>query len=388
MLRLLIFIFPAVMDMVIGTVFFVAPFRMAQADYSGFSVGALSATWAIVYSGCNLLSGRWVTEKNATSVMIASCLVTALAALGFIIFPAIKLQFIFVVLIGMAGAMFFQPFQLFMKSIEHLQPQGCLTRSTALYTFSWSFGMATGPFISAFIWHNYGWRGCYIMNIIMVFSVMLGIILVKRYLARRCDNPSKVAPVAAETGIRRYEQMPDIAWLGWVAAGTGFLTVALVKAVLPLKAERLHFSESELGFILATLSYVQAFTGLLLGFGYFWMYRITLPIIFTLCGIGSLLLFYSSNSVAWMLLAALAYGIYSGYFCFYFVFHSLVHPEKSGKYIATNEVIVGLTCIAGPLAGGLLADYKNPSFPFLAVIVPIIIVLTIQIIVKYRLRPI
>jgi MFS family permease len=382
MLRLLIFIFPAIMDMIMGTTFFIASFRMAQAGYDGFTIGALSATWAIVYSCCNLFGGRFVTTRNCTAIMITSCLLMITAASGFILLSAIYFQFIFIALVGIGAAMFFQPFQLFMKAIEKMHPQGCLTRSTALYTFSWSFGLATGPFISAFVWRHWNWQACYMLNIISAVIVLIGIVVVKHHLGDISDNNEQVD---IPTGINRYENFPDIAWLGWTAAGVGFLTLAMVRSVLPFKAEIIKLSEYNLGLILATASYAQAFTGLLLGFGHIWMYRITPAVIFSVVGISGLVLFFSSSSVPALLFASLLYGIYSGYFCFYLVFHSLVHPEKSSSYIAINEVIVGLTCIIGPLAGGLLADQVTPSFPFLAVCGPIIAVLIIQIIVKQKI---
>lgn len=380
MLRLLIFAFPAIMDTILGTTFFIASFRMAQASDNGAIVGALLATWAIVYSCCNIFSGRFVNTRNCTATMIISCILMVVSAYGFTMLSAIYFQFLFMALIGIGAAMFFQPFQLFMKAIEKMHPQGCLTRSTALYTFSWSFGMATGPFISAFIWKYYGWQACYGMNMILAVIVLGGIVIIKRYLGDLSNNEQIVTPL----GINRYEKFPDIAWLGWAAAGVGFLTLALVRTALPLKAKIFNLGEYNLGILFATASYAQAFTGLLLGLGSLWMYRIIPAVIFSASGIIGLFLFYNNSNVSMLLWGSLFYGIYSGYFCFYFVFHSLVHPEKSSSYIATNEVIVGLTGIAGPLAGGWLADKINPSFPFIAICGPVIAVLILQIIVKRK----
>lgn len=40
----------------------------------------------------------------------------------------------------------------------------------------------------------------------------------------------------------------------------------------------------------------------------------------------------------------------------FFAYHSLANPEKSHRYVAVNEVIVGSTSVFAPLAAGLLAD--------------------------------
>jgi predicted MFS family arabinose efflux permease len=72
-----------------------------------------------------------------------------------------------------------------------------------------------------------------------------------------------------------------------------------------------------------------------------------------------------SSSPAGYFAAAACFGVYSGSFFFYFVFHSLVHPEHAGKYISINEAVVGLAGIAGPLIGGLLAANLSLATPFL-----------------------
>ena len=63
------------------------------------------------------------------------------------------------------------------------------------------------------------------------------------------------------------------------------------------------------------------------------------------------------------------FGIYSGCLYFYLVYHSLAHPERSGFFVAGNEVIVGITSMLAPLAGGFLADifqFTGTAFIFAA----------------------
>lgn len=72
---------------------------------------------------------------------------------------------------------------------------------------------------------------------------------------------------------------------------------------------------------------------------------------FSLCGFIGMLLFWCGNGIWAFYAGAIIYGIYSSGAFFYLVFHSLVHPEKGGKYVSLNEVIVGFTSIIAPLAG-------------------------------------
>jgi MFS family permease len=62
---------------------------------------------------------------------------------------------------------------------------------------------------------------------------------------------------------------------------------------------------------------------------------------------------------------AMLFGTYTGAFCFYMVFHSLVHPERAGRYVAVNEALVGITGFLAPLAGGLMADAWGFRWPYL-----------------------
>ena len=60
--------------------------------------------------------------------------------------------------------------------------------------------------------------------------------------------------------------------------------------------------------------------------------------------------------------SVMCYGVFSGSFFFGLVFHSLVHPHRSARYVAVNETIVGICGVMGPIMAGALAD----SFGFAA----------------------
>ena len=78
---------------------------------------------------------------------------------------------------GIGGALFFTAFQpvtkLFFKEEHALD---AMVRNSALYTFSWSTGLALGPFIAAFVWGLFdaatGWRSCYLIAI--GFQLLVG----------------------------------------------------------------------------------------------------------------------------------------------------------------------------------------------------------------------
>ena len=54
----------------------------------------------------------------------------------------------------------------------------------------------------------------------------------------------------------------------------------------------------------------------------------------------------------------------TGFFYFMFVYHSLISPDKASRYVAVNEVIVGVTGTIGPFAAGLLTSPQTSGAAF------------------------
>jgi MFS family permease len=381
MILFLIYLFPAMMDMVLGAVFFVTAVRYSESGASSLTVTGVMATWAFIYSIFSIIAGRIVNHSNAARIIMMSGAAIVLISLSYIAVPGLGAQYLWTALIGVATAFFFTPFQVFMKSLAQ-GGDGGVIRSTALYTFSWSFGMACGPFICGYVWPNFGWKWCYALNAVMGMVIVLGIWKLSKY-ARQHHESVSVAEKPSQSQSRGYSNMPDLAWLGWLAAGVGCITVALVRTLFPVKAALLELSKTDQGIILSIVSFTQAFVGLAFIRSKFWMYKPVPVIIFSLSGLLGLLLFGLGAKTGTFYMAALFYGIYSGMFFFYLVFHSLMHPTKSSKYVATNEAVVGFTSIIGPIAGGIIADKTNSNIPFYLVAILVLLVMVVQARVHY-----
>jgi MFS family permease len=100
------------------------------------------------------------------------------------------------------------------------------------------------------------------------------------------------------------------------------------------------------------------------------MYRRLPAFLMGMCAVTSLLIFAFGKQLPLFYIGAVIYGIYSGALYFYMVFHSLSHPERSGFFVAGNEVLVGITSMVSPLVGGMLADaagFIGTAFIFAAI---------------------
>jgi MFS family permease len=244
---------------------------------------------------------------------------------------------------------------------------GALPRSVGLYTFSWSTGMATGPFVSAFIWNRFGWQPCYALDIALCAATALGVFLLKHHAEEHPAATEKLLKNKTEPKRHSaidYSTMPDLAWLGWLCSGIGCLAVAMLRSYLPSSATATGIPRAEQGMLLALASGSQALTGLALCRSRLWMYK-PLPVaLFGICGVSALFGFGSSSSFLPLALSSILFGVSSGAFFFYLVFHSLVHPEHSTRYVAVNESVVGFTSMLGPLLAGFLAAGLSISAPY------------------------
>jgi len=377
--RILIYLFPAMIDMVLGSVLFVGSVRMAASEASPEAVANVLTVWALVYMVCCPVVGRIVTPGNAWKMIVGSSLCIAVSAVLFIYFPGLKAIYVITAIQAVGTAFFFTPFQVFMKQVQHGQSTG-IVRSTALYTFAWSAGIATGPFVAGYIWELSSWKWCHALNSLLAASTALGIILL-RHLAHEKHAPKETTCSRPQPD---YSAMPDLAWLGWVAAGIGCMVVALLRAVFPSSAKLFEITKPQQGTTLALLGWAQAVTGLLMGYSRTWMYRALPVAVLSLFGLGGVILFAAADRPAIFYAGAVCVGIYSGMFFFYLVFHSLVHPSRSARYISINESVVGLTGIIGPLIGGRIAGLYNLSTPYYFAAVLVFGAIMLQVVVKAR----
>jgi predicted MFS family arabinose efflux permease len=80
------------------------------------------------------------------------------------------------------------------------------------------------------------------------------------------------------------------------------------------------------------------------------------------------------------------FGVYSGSFFFYLVFHAIAHPVRSARYVAVNESVVGIGGILGPLIGGGLSDRFGFAFSACACTTVLLAITAFQAVIHRRTR--
>jgi MFS family permease len=368
--RLLIYVFPALYDMVVAMVIFGCSVRAARLGVRPALVAGTLAAWSLVYAVACPLVGRWIRERNAAGWILGSCAAMVTTCWGLAFVPGIAGIYALSVFGALSSALFFPAFQVFMKAVDRGEGKP-VTYSTGLYTFAWSLGFAAGPFAAGFLLElgavgpipGYVW--VYALAGALAITTAVGV----RRLRSLADTPAPAAdtPAAAAAAGCDYSRMPNLAWVGWIGAGAGILVLSIIRALFPVRAvSPLGLSDSTLGLLFFVLSLAQALTGLALMRSRLWMYRAKAVAAFGAVGAVGCLGFGIASHTTVLALTAVAFGVYSGAFFFYLVFHALTHPRHSAQYVAVNEAVVGVSGVLGPLAGGFLAEARGSRAPYLA----------------------
>lgn len=355
-LKILAYFVPFAINFLSGGFFFITSYRFAEASAPGIIIGSATAAWGIAYCAVTAIVGKLVNGANALKFILSGGVMLMITALGFIIFNGLYTQFVWLICAGIGAAMFCTPFQLLAKAIESGGETPGTVKATAFYTLTWSTGIATGPLAFA----RFSVRTGFIITFILALAVTVSVMIIARLLKNKEKNCNTVdcdtAAKEKETEIFSEKDYNKLAILGWIVGGLGTITVCQIRSMWPKHGDFLAIAKDHIAYILALVSYIQAFTALLLCRSKTWMWRKVPALLMTLPAVLSLLLFAFATDLKIFYAAAVIYGIYSGTFYFYLVYHSLAHPTRSRFFVAGNEVIVGIVNLLAPVIGGMFVD--------------------------------
>jgi MFS family permease len=364
MLRVIIYSLPAFVDLLVGSFFFISTVRMAESGASAVAVSGLPTVWGSTYMLFCPIIGRRVTMKSSVPMMLAGAGAMMLCAGLFILFPDLKVLYVVMAIFGIACALFFPPFMVFMKTTEAGNSRG-LIHSTAMYTMSWSIGLAAGPFIAGYVWSIAGWRHVCALDMALALLVGTGVVFVHRRIDRTTAGTGANGGTTAMVN-PPYANMPNMILTAWIASGVFLLAIAAVRGVFPSSAVHFGIPKAHQGNVFALICCAQALSAFLLRNSTWWVYRPLPIILFGIIGVAGYVLFGFATTWPLYYAAAICVGFCAGSVFLYLVFHALVHPSNAGRYAGINESIVGLTGIIGPLAGGILADTITIAAPYYA----------------------
>ena len=334
----LFYLIPSLFDYVLYGIFFIVGYRLAESGAGALTASSPMAVWGIIYALSAPLVGRITTEKNAGRLLCLSGWGTAVCSLLFILCKGVWAQLLLVGAMGVISALYCVPFQVRAGASRNgTSPE----RAAGLYTFSWSMGTAAGSFGFGCLPDAAGFCINALIGILMVVFIRQG----KKYEPR---NEGKASPVDGKVP----ERMPQV----WLFCGTAAFCMALTGALLPLRGVELQTGVFLSGALLAVIRLVQGLLALAMIRGPHLMWGRGVFMCGTLTGVGGLLCWFLGSSILSLFAGAVLFGLCGGIFYFSLVFHALSHREKSGIYLGINELIIGVTGIAGPVVGGMAAQ--------------------------------
>lgn len=356
-------------NLVIGSTLIIVPLRLKEAGAGIFTITGTLSVWAVVCAVCAWIIGRILTEKNAGKLVQAGAALYFFCFLGFLFVPGVYMQFFWLLLLGIATAVYCAPYQVFLKTLERGK-QGGLVRASALYSASWSFGMAVGPFLFSMLsagGNGMAWRTAYRIDAALMAVIFFLPILIER-IAKK-NNPK--TPETAINEPEDFSGKPDLALWGWLLTISAFAAVAVTKSLLPEQGPDAGYSATQVSLMVSLIYFGHSFTSFCLVRSKTWMYKPYGVLLSAVCGMSGLLLFvFCFEQAALLYLGSYLIGIYSGVVGFCLVFYSLAHPEKAGKYVAGNEITVGMTNTLTPLliGSGLVWLTNWNGAPYLALV--------------------
>ena len=373
MLRILFYIPPFLMNIITGLIFFVPARRLAAANESAVAVAAAMSAWAVTYTITSITLGFIQNKKNAVKLILLGQALSIIALCGLLAVENIKLQYYWLLLTGFSTVLFYCPFQVIMSALEKGEKgTAALIRSTSFYTFSWSLGLAAGPVAAAGIWSCFnpetGWKYCYIFCIFVNIIITVICLFLHSYVKKVNEAESAKEEEAKVTdGVLngKEQKLPDFAIDGWALGIGGYLTVYILRSLLPYRGEVIGLSTTQMGILIGIIAFMQAVTAFTLYKSRTWMYK-PIPVLIPLAGgIIGLVLAATLTNFYVLFCAMFVYGIFSGIFAWDMIYHAIAIEDKRPKYVAVNETIVGGFGILSPLAGGFFATPEKSGLPFL-----------------------
>jgi predicted MFS family arabinose efflux permease len=356
---MLLYVFPCLISIVSALASFVIIVLSVKQGASSMYIGCVGALFGLSYMLFNLAVSRLVTPQNARRMMVIGTLGLFLTCLLAAAFSALWFFVVLAILFNAWFALFFQPFQIFMK----LKDEGGrgLACAAGLYTASWSIGFGIGPSIAGFLIDHASWRIAYLAAAAIPLSTALVFGLL--FDDQSAPLSGRIGPVTAPPADPA--RSPDLAPAAWIGAFLGVMTYAFLRISFPQKGLGLGLSSFTVGLVLGLQGIMQGLVNLAFIKHHRWIDTVVYPVLWGALGITGLLVLALAQHTPWFLAAAFVFSFYTGSIYFYLVIHALRHPTRSVGYVARNEFVIGAAWTAGPLLGGMLA-VGHADRPYLA----------------------
>ncbi|NLC59053.1 MAG: MFS transporter [Armatimonadetes bacterium] len=349
------------------------PLAAIRLDATPQQLGIVGAASPLAFVAACLTLGHLSDGWGRRGVGVAGTLALILALGAAYHAGSVTTLAVAAALVGVAGGIFWPAVE---GGIADAYGHGPLGRGLFLFNIGWTGGMSLGA-----------WAGGQLADLSpsLPFAAGAGVTLVMLPLVAawpastpdgKDEHPPAAAPVPLPV-VDRFLLFARIANCGT------YFGVACLRTLFPKLGTELGFSGSEIGLLVALLSFTQTLAFYPLIRSRRWQYRLgpllatELVMALALVGIAR-----ASAPLAFMALLAVL-GAGSGLTYLASLFYSLNRPTDRGKMGALHEAFLGGGSMLGPLLGGTLAQHTNLRAPYLLCAVVMVVAALIQV----ALRP-
>jgi len=365
--HLLIYIYPLLINMVVGIFMFVGPMRATEQNASLSLISIMITNYGVGYILFSLFMGKIVKPHLAKRMIIIGASFIALLAvvLGFV--KSTLVVVIIYTIIPAGTSLFFNSFQAYMKEVQQAAAKP-LAESVISYISSLTIGFAIGPFICGWIRELGSWSASYFFA---AAACLIVVIMATRF------KPKSVAPVK-EYVDTTFGNKPDLAVSGWAGAFVNIIITSLFLTIFPKQSGLMELRPYVKGLVVFLMNITQASWVLLYVRRHNWLfnYRIA-PFLSFIAVAGLLMLFFATNTLM-VYSGAIFLGIIACTLSFSAVFHCLTHPVHSVRNIAINEVAVGTGFLLGPQLIRLTPGANGFMFSYIIAIIMVLILIVFQ----------
>ncbi len=342
-----------VMDMASGCAMLAVQFMGVALGAGPTLLGLLGAVGGATYTILCLCSGavadrfgpRRIT-RLAAALMIVVWLAMAMAG-------RIELLLGLAVASGATMALFWPSLMVWVADLSSGQARG-LGRALGMFNLSWASGVLGGFVIAGALWDWVGQASFYCSvagGLLILILLQLTPGGASRGGEHTPDQPTALPRPALGRRLR-------IA--GRVGVFASFFCTGMVRALFPKLGEALGYSSALVGWAVGMPHFSAMVVFALARITGRWQYRSWKLWLAVPAGVVGMVLATSSHTPWQFLLGFSLVGVCGGISYLSSQFYGLHQPEhRRGASMRHHEAVVGAGVVAGPLLGGLVADYTD-----------------------------
>jgi len=342
-----------VMDMAGGGAMLAVQFVGVALGASPTMLGILGCLGGGIYALSCLGSGAVVDRFGPRRATRLAIVLTIVVWLAMVRAGSIELLLALVVASGVIGAFFWPSLMVWVAELSSGQARG-LGQALGVFNISWSTGGLVGFVIAGALWDEVG-QGSFYFSVAAGMVILVLLQLTPGGAGRRGEHSPEDLVTLPHTALGR-----RLRFAGRIGVFASFFAATTVRALFPKVGDTLGYSSALVGWAVGIpyLSSIAIFA--LARITSRWQYRSWKLWIAVPTGAAGMVLATLAHAPWQFLVGFFLVGVCAGISYLASQFYGLHQPEhRRGASMRHHEAAVGAGAVAGPLLGGLVADYAG-----------------------------